>query len=117
PLLAKVIGSSGSLPTRPAAASAAASAYRAALDRTSRALEEFHVAGLPTNLGELRAILSHPAVRAGDARVTLLSEDPGILDHPPAADGAALDLLERSTPAGARAARPAAPSLEPRGEQ
>src|SRR5688572_3156782 len=44
PLLAKVIGSSNSSAT-----------YASALDRTLRALEEFHVAGLPTNLDQLRA--------------------------------------------------------------
>ena len=46
-----------------------------ALDRTLRALDEFHIAGLPTNLELLRAILSHPALRAGDARTSLFSED------------------------------------------
>src|SRR5204862_2242295 len=54
PLLAKVIGSSRQTPS-----------LTAAIDRTVRALDEFHVGGLPTNLGQLRAILSHPDVRAG----------------------------------------------------
>jgi acetyl/propionyl-CoA carboxylase alpha subunit/acetyl-CoA carboxylase carboxyltransferase component len=49
-----------------------------ALDRTLRALDEFHIAGLPTNLQQLRAVLSHPAVRAGDARTSLFSEHPGL---------------------------------------
>jgi acetyl/propionyl-CoA carboxylase alpha subunit/acetyl-CoA carboxylase carboxyltransferase component len=48
--------------------------FASALDHTLRALDEFHIAGLPTNLRQLRAILSHPAVRAGDARTTLFSE-------------------------------------------
>jgi acetyl/propionyl-CoA carboxylase alpha subunit/acetyl-CoA carboxylase carboxyltransferase component len=50
--------------------------FASALDRTLRALDEFHLAGLPTNLWQLRAILSHPAVRAGDARTSLFSEHP-----------------------------------------
>ncbi len=68
PLLAKVIGSSSST-----------SSLASAVDRTLRALDEFHIAGLPTNLPELRAILLHPDVRAGDARTSLLEEDPEIL--------------------------------------
>jgi acetyl/propionyl-CoA carboxylase alpha subunit/acetyl-CoA carboxylase carboxyltransferase component len=64
PLLAKVIGSSPS----PDVA--------AAVDRTRRAVEAFHITGLPTNRAQLLAILDHPAVRAGDARTTLLSEIP-----------------------------------------
>ena len=64
PLLAKVIGSSNS-----------SMSFESAVDRTLRALEEFHIAGLPTNLGELRGILSHPEVRGGDARTCLLSSE------------------------------------------
>jgi acetyl/propionyl-CoA carboxylase alpha subunit/acetyl-CoA carboxylase carboxyltransferase component len=60
-----------------------------ALDRTLRALDEFQIAGLPTNLAQLKAILADPAVRAGDARTTLLAEAP-----------------ELATPTAARAALP-----------
>src|SRR5208283_5473638 len=52
--------------------------FASAVDRTLRALDEFHIAGLPTNLRQLRAILAHPAVRAGDARTTLLAEHPDL---------------------------------------
>jgi acetyl/propionyl-CoA carboxylase alpha subunit/acetyl-CoA carboxylase carboxyltransferase component len=52
--------------------------FDSALDRALRALDEFHIAGLPTNLQQLRAVLSHPAVRAGDARTTLFSEHPDL---------------------------------------
>jgi acetyl/propionyl-CoA carboxylase alpha subunit/acetyl-CoA carboxylase carboxyltransferase component len=64
PLLAKVIGSS---PTADVAA---------AVDRTRRAVEAFHIDGLPTNRAQLLAILASPEVRAGDARTTLLAEAP-----------------------------------------
>jgi acetyl/propionyl-CoA carboxylase alpha subunit/acetyl-CoA carboxylase carboxyltransferase component len=87
PLLAKVIGSSSS-----------SSSLASAVDRTLRALDEFHIAGLPTNLPELRAILLHPDVRAGDARTTLLEEAPEILRaaaSSASANGGALDLLQR----------------------
>ncbi len=60
PLLAKVIG--------------AGSTLEAAVARTSAALADFHIGQLPTNIDELRQILSHPAVRSGDARTTLLTE-------------------------------------------
>ena len=60
PLLAKVIGSGSTL--------------EAAVARTSAALADFHIGQLPTNIDTLRQILSHPAVRNGDARTTLLAE-------------------------------------------
>jgi len=60
PLLAKLICQSNS-----------ALSFASAVDRTLRALDEFHIAGLPTNLKQLRAILSHPNFRAGDARMTV----------------------------------------------
>jgi acetyl/propionyl-CoA carboxylase alpha subunit/acetyl-CoA carboxylase carboxyltransferase component len=86
PLLAKVIGSSTST-----------SSFASAVDRTLRALDEFHLTGLRTNLAELRAILSHPQVRAGDARTSLLEEFPEILRATEAAhrNGGALSLLEK----------------------
>ena len=82
PLLAKVIGTSSP-----------ASALTAALDRTRRALDEFHIAGLPTNLPQLRAILVDDSVRAGDARTTLLAEVPELMAVGVAADGHALGFL------------------------
>jgi len=69
PLLAKVIGTGRTL--------------EAAVARTSAALADFHIGQLPTNIDQLRQILSHPAVRSGDARTTLLAE------VVPLADGAA----------------------------
>ncbi len=75
PLLAKVIGSSSSAGT-----------LVSALERTARALAEFHIDGLPTNLAELQTICEDPTVRAGDARTTLLAEL--LADAPAAAAGA-----------------------------
>ena len=69
PLLAKVIGTGSTL--------------EAAVARTSAALADFHIGQLPTNINQLRQILSHPAVCSGDARTTLLAE------MMPLADGAA----------------------------
>ena len=83
PLLAKVIGASNS-----------SGSFESAVDRTLRALEEFHVAGLPTNLAELRGILSHPEVRGGDARTSLLAETPPIAP-PDSTASNAIGLLDR----------------------
>ena len=75
PLLAKVIGSSNST-----------GSYRSAVDRTIRALEEFHVVGLPTNLSQLQAILSTDVVRSGAATTSLLGDHPELLAPPATAN-------------------------------
>ncbi|MCA9830293.1 MAG: carboxyl transferase domain-containing protein [Dehalococcoidia bacterium] len=86
PLFAKVIGASNS-----------SGSFASAVDRTLRALAEFHVAGLPNNLAQLRAILAHPEFVAGDARTTFLAEYPEILTVQPARSEGPLSLLERQT--------------------
>ena len=48
--------------------------YTETVDRMRRALDEFHIAGLATNLNQLRGILADATVRDGDARTTLLAE-------------------------------------------
>ncbi len=63
PLLAKLICQSSS-----------SGCFASAVDRTRRALDEFHIVGVPTNGDQLRAILAHPEFRAGNARTTLLAE-------------------------------------------
>jgi acetyl/propionyl-CoA carboxylase alpha subunit/acetyl-CoA carboxylase carboxyltransferase component len=87
PMFAKVIGQSNSSHT-----------LASALDRTLRALDEFQIGGLPTNLAQLRAILAEPSVQAGDARTTLLAEHPDLAAPNTAAAPAvsgALALLEQ----------------------
>jgi len=81
PLFAKVIGVSNS-----------SGSFASALDRTLRALDEFHVSGLATNLPQLQAILAHPIVRSGDARTSFLAEHPGLV---PAASPRAGGVLAR----------------------
>ncbi len=108
PMFAKLIGQSNSTQS-----------FASAIDKTLRALDEFHIAGLPTNLRQLRAILSHPAVRAGDARTTLLTEHPELLTPQDAASASgSLALLDQQAMAlsggkGALvlAAQPASASL------
>ncbi len=61
-LLAKVIvhAGTGGLPTT--------------LAKTRRALSEFRIAGAPTNVGFLQALLGHPAVAAGDVHTRFIEE-------------------------------------------
>jgi len=110
PLLAKLIGQSGS-----------ARSFASAVDRTLRALDEFHVAGVPTNIASLRAILRDPDFVAGDARTSLLDERPALVGAgaPAAADAGTLKFLDqqlaslgRTTPAAGLADAFGRPSLE-----
>ena len=93
PLLAKVIGTAGTL--------------EAATARTSSALADFHIGQLPTNLSQLREILDHPAVRGGDARTTLLAE---MASAPAGAAGSANGARGSDTSRRAALLEPAAPS-------
>ncbi len=85
PLLAKVIGSGNT--------------YQAALARTLRALDEFHIGGLPTNLPQLHTMLAHPVVQAGDARTSFVADElaasPGVGSN--GRGNAVLGLLEQQT--------------------
>ena len=102
PMFAKLIATSNS-----------SGSLASALDRAGRALGEFYIAGLPTNLGQLRAILAEPSVRAGDARTTLLAEHPELAQPPaprdqfrhPCADRAGWRPRWRTRPAPGRSGR------------
>ena len=83
PLLAKVIGSSH-----------VAGSYPKAVGRTLRALQEFHIGGVGNNLQQLVAILSHETFRAGDARTTLLADQPDLSPSSGASMSPALALFE-----------------------
>ena len=100
PLLAKVVCSSSFT-----------TSHLSAVERTARALDEFHIGGLATNIGQIKAILSHPDVRDGDARTTLLNEHPDLLAAPPAAaqNGALALLRQQTTVMGVGAADAGAP--------
>jgi acetyl/propionyl-CoA carboxylase alpha subunit/acetyl-CoA carboxylase carboxyltransferase component len=106
PLLAKVIGRSGSAGT-----------FDSAIDRTERALAEFHIVGVPTNTEQLRAILAHPEFRRGNARTTLLSET----IEPAKGEQATLKFLDQQASALGRSARgtqaPSRPLPVPPGHQ
>ncbi len=65
--------------------------FARAVDRAVRALSEFHLGGVPTNVAQLHAILAHPRFLAGDARTTWLAglPIPGRIEL-----GPTLELLE-----------------------
>jgi len=95
PLFAKVIGQGTTL--------------GAAVDRTLRALAEYHVSGVPTNIAELRAYLAVPAVRAGDARTTLVDET-SVAASAPASD--IVRFLDEHASGSSASSAPTAPSVE-----
>ena len=88
PLLAKVITSSNS-----------SGSFVSAVDRAIRALDEFHIGGLPVNLPQLRAILSNPEFRAGDARTTFLSEHSEPATVPPSEGQSPVAFLDEQAKA------------------
>jgi len=97
PMFAKVIASSNST-----------GSLTSAVERCRRALSEFLIAGLPANLSLLQAILADPAVRAGDARTTLLAETPELSAPALAGTSPAMELLARA--AGPQTGRRPAPA-------
>jgi acetyl-CoA carboxylase carboxyltransferase component/biotin carboxyl carrier protein len=93
PMFAKVIGASNS-----------SGSLASALERTARALADFQVGGLPTNLASLQAILSRPELRDGDARTSLLADHPELMSAQaaPAAGAQALLAEQGAALTGAR---------------
>ena len=62
--------------------------FQVAVDRALRALNEFTVDGVSTNIGFLRALLSEPDFRHKRIDTGFIAEHPGLLEAPPAADDA-----------------------------
>ena len=104
PLLAKVITTSRSPD------------FAVAATRAAKALEEFHVGGLPTNIEQLHAILRADEFQAGDARTSFLGNHPGIvnakLDRP---TEAVAFLQQQATTIGASGAGSVALAMSPDG--
>ncbi len=53
--------------------------FPTAIARAERALEEFRIRGLSTNISFLRAVLEEPAFRAGDVSTSFIEERPHLL--------------------------------------
>ncbi len=62
--------------------------FQVAVDRALRALNEFTVDGVSTNIGFLRALLSEPEFRHERINTGFIADHPNLLDAPSAADDA-----------------------------
>ena len=62
--------------------------FQVAVDRALRALNEFAIDGLSTNIGFLRALLSEPEFRNERVNTSFIANHPHLLDAPNAADDA-----------------------------
>ena len=62
--------------------------FQVAVDRALRALNEFTINGLSTNIGFLRALLSEPEFRNERINTGFIADHPNLLEAPAAADDA-----------------------------
>lgn len=60
--------------------------FEAAVQRASRALAEFRIRGVATNIPFLRAVLEDPTFRAGDVSTPFIDEHPELINKKPSAD-------------------------------
>ncbi|MBM7815387.1 pyruvate carboxylase [Brevibacterium paucivorans] len=60
--------------------------FEQAASRSNRALAEFRIRGVATNIGFLRAVLADPAFQAGDLATTFIDERPYLLEAKVGAD-------------------------------
>lgn len=60
--------------------------FEQAASRANRALAEFRIRGVATNIGFLRAVLADPAFQAGDLATTFIEERPYLLEAKVGAD-------------------------------
>lgn len=88
PLLAKVVATSPR-------------DFAAAIALVQRALEEFQISGLATNLASLIAICGHEQVQDGSATTALLNDHPELLSGRGDSNGGVVSFLEKSNGATA----------------
>ena len=62
--------------------------FSTALDRMNRALREFRVRGVKTNMPFLENVIAHPVFRAGDATTTFIDKTPALFEFKPRRDRA-----------------------------
>jgi pyruvate carboxylase len=65
-----------------------ASSYEAALQRTQRALSEFRIRGVKTNIPFLENLVAHPLFRSGQATTSLIDTTPELFSFKPRRDRA-----------------------------
>ena len=74
------------------------------IERSIRALQEFYIDGVPTNLPPLCAILAHPDFKAGDCRTSLLSDYPALMLTTEMSSQRTADLLAKQAGSSSSAA-------------
>ncbi|MGA0112089.1 MAG: pyruvate carboxylase [Chthoniobacterales bacterium] len=62
--------------------------FATALDRMHRALREFRIRGVKTNMPFLENVVTHPVFRSGDATTTFIDKTPGLFEFKPRRDRA-----------------------------
>lgn len=62
--------------------------FPTALDRMLRALREFRIRGVKTNIPFLENVVTHPVFRSGDATTTFIDKTPALFDFKPRRDRA-----------------------------
>jgi pyruvate carboxylase len=62
--------------------------FSTALDRMSRALREFRIRGVKTNMPFLENVITHPVFRSGDATTTFIDKTPALFEFKPRRDRA-----------------------------
>ena len=67
---------------------ASAPTFDTAISRLNRALREFRIRGLKTNIPFLENVLAHPIFRSGLATTTLIDTSPELLEFAPRRDRA-----------------------------
>src|SRR4030095_13697491 len=62
--------------------------YEIAMDRMHRALNEFRIRGVKTNIPFLENVIAHPQFRSGQATTTLIDTTPELFSFKPRRDRA-----------------------------
>jgi pyruvate carboxylase len=99
-----------------------AQSYESAMQRTHRALSEFRIRGVKTNIPFLENVIAHPIFRSGQATTTLIDTSPELFTFKPRRDRATklLNFLGHVTvngnphAKGFRPEKPFTPSVPPR---
>src|SRR5208283_2388532 len=67
---------------------ASGQSFHLALQRMDRALREFRIRGVKTNIPFLENVILHPVFRSGQATTTLIDTSPGLFEFRPRRDRA-----------------------------
>ncbi len=98
---------------------ASAATFDTAISRLDRALREFRIRGLKTNIPFLENVLAHPIFRSGLATTTLIDTSPELLEFAPRRDRATKllaflgDVIVNGNP-NAKGWKPAKPFAQPK---